>query len=300
LAFSNLLQAFFQPVSRWNHRRLHALARKRLAARKRRLLEFGEHVVGLVVHTAQGDFVVNPSDNGVSRRLMQKGAYGLEELELAGAYLTPQSECLVVGSHIGAIVVPLSKRCDQMQVIEASPENFRYLRLNLRLNACDNVEAHNLAANDRGGEIEFLLSEDNSGGSKRLPKISGDGYYYDRPRVVKVPACTIDEVVGSRQLDLLFMDIEGSEYYALKGAQRTLALTKTLIVEFVPHHLSHVAGVSAADFWAQLAPHFNRLDVPRNHTVFEGRDRILIELERMAGALENHDNLVFSKSAGPA
>lgn len=287
-------------LSRWNHARLHALARRRLQDRKARLAAFGTHAIGLAVHTEQGDFIVNPADNGVSRRLLQQGRYGREEIELAAAFLGPQAACVVVGSHIGAIVVPLARHCQSMIVVEASPENYRYLALNLRLNDCRNVTALNFAANDVAGALEFLLSEDNSGGSKRLPKVAGAGYYYDQPRVVQVPARPLDVLLagaaGAGDIDLLFMDIEGSEYFALKGAQATLARTRVLIVEWIPHHLHNVAGVTVAEFWAQLAPHFARLRVPRSGAEFAGAAAIHAELQRLVDAGESHENIVFLRA----
>jgi len=285
-------------LSGWNRQRLHARARARLADRKARLAAFGPRVFGLAVATDQGHFIVDPADSHVTARLIHTGKYGVAEVELAARFLGPTARCLVVGGHIGSIVVPLSRHCARMDVIEASPANHRLLTLNLALNGCANVTATHCAANDVGGELEFLMSEDNSGGSKRVPDHDVSDYLYDRPQRIKVPARRLDDLFpdarGDR-FDLVFMDIEGSEYFALKGAQGVLARSGALIVEFIAHHIELVAGVGVDDFWAQLAPHFGVLEVPRNGTVFQGAPAIRAELARMIAAGESHENVVFRR-----
>jgi hypothetical protein len=44
--------------------------------------------------------------------------------------------------------------------------------------------------------------------------------------------------------------------------QSILRSTRTLIVEFLPHHLSKVAGITPEEFVEPLLPHFNNLFVP--------------------------------------
>ena len=294
------MSGVFEPLralfSAWNRRRLHARARQRLAERRARLASFGPNAFGVAVATAQGHFIVDPADRAVSGRLLRTGAYGAHELELAGRFLGPGTRCLVVGGHIGAIVVPLTRLCGHLEVVEASPANHRLLALNLALNGCANARAHQCAANDVAGELEFLLSEDNSGGSKRVPQRAEAGYYYDRPRSVKVPAVRLDDLFADARFDLLFMDIEGSETFALKGAQQLLGRVGTLMVEFIPHHLERVAGVGVDEFWAQLAPHFDVLEVPRNGTTFNGAVAIRAELARMMAAAESHENIVLRRA----
>ena len=119
-------------------------------------------------------------------------------------------------------------------------------------------------------------------------------------RILPATAGPLDDLVGAAAFDLVFMDIEGSEYFALQGAQRVLAGARVLIVEWIAHHLSHVAGVDAATFWRVLAPHFDVLQVPRDGTTYRGAAAIGAALERMAAAGESHENIVFSKESARA
>jgi len=90
------------------------------------------------------------------------------------------------------------------------------------------------------------------------------------------------------------MDIEGSEYFALKGMQKILASARTLIVEYLPIHLSNVAGVTPEQFADPLLPHFNRLSVPSFNQTFE-KQEIAGALRLMFDQGHYEDGLIFTK-----
>ena len=71
------------------------------------------------------------------------------------------------------------------------------------------------------------------------------------------------------KFDLVFMDIEGSEYFALKGMQNTLRRTENLVVEFISHHLKNVANVSVSEFVSIIEPYFQYLYVPKLEQYFQ-------------------------------
>lgn len=266
--------------------------------RKQRLRSFGAHALGLAVRTTHGLFIVDPEDGTVGGQLLRTGQYNPAELERVETLLPGAANVLVVGGHIGTFVVPLSKRCETMVVLEANPNTFALLQANLRLNDCANVTAHNLAAAEAAGKIRFLVNRDNSGGSKRVPKTALPAYYYDHPTVIEVDAVALDELTERKQFDLIFMDIEGSEYFAFLGMPRILAESSCLVVEFIAHHLRNVAGVDSDRFLAPLLPHFAWLYIPEQERLV-GRADMAATLRRMYDADECHDGIMFFKSDPP-
>ena len=88
----------------------------------------------------------------------------------------------------------------------------------------------------------------NSGGSKRVPVNNHYMYTYDNPEVIDVEAHSLDNYLSNTSFDLVLIDIEGSEYFAMRGMKEILTNTKTLIVEFLPHHITNVAGIRLTDF----------------------------------------------------
>jgi len=269
--------------------------RFRAYARARRAV-LPERAFALIGDTDLGPMAVSIDDMEVSRRLMREGSWEQAEVARILKLTRAEDRVLIVGGHIGSLAIPISRRCAAMKVIEANPETFRLLRINLLLNRCDNVEALNFAANDSGGALRFLNSRINSGGAKREPKVSQYGYTYDNPQVIEVPAVVLDQNFAGQAFDIIIMDIEGSEYFALKGAQQLLASARTLVVEFLPHHLQYVASVGPQEFADLLVPHFNGMYAPSTGRV-TGREDIASVLTAMYRDNIEEDGLFFVKDA---
>jgi len=227
----------FQKSLRWKKKALKATIRRKVLER------FGVNAFGVAVRAESGAYIIDPADAGVGKQLLTTGEYNRDEIEKIATFLFPQSKVPVVGAHIGSLVIPLSRRCKSLTAIEANPRTFELLNLNLRLNGCSNVEVFSVAASDRAGEIEFLINRENSGGSKRRPLREKPEYVYDAPEIRKVSSVPLDELLTGREFDLILLDIEGSEYFALQGMTRLLASAKHLIVEFRPEHLKNIAGL---------------------------------------------------------
>ncbi len=266
------------------------------AARLSRLRRFaiGKKIGALLVESNDCLLLVGVEDMQVGQKLSVEGAYAAAELKRLLTLVNHQSDVLVVGGHVGALAIPLAKACRSLAVIEPNPDTYRLLELNVAINKCGNVQTLKLAASDQREELSFLASRANSGGSKRLPRLRDYRYFYDRPDVISVPAVPLDEVFPDSVFDLVVMDIEGSEYFALKGMQRLLANAQTLAIEFIPHHLTNVAGVSVSQFVEQLDPFFDRLFIPSQNRTVRKTDFAAV-LTRMFDAGELDEGLIFSK-----
>ncbi|OHC69807.1 MAG: hypothetical protein A3H93_12600 [Rhodocyclales bacterium RIFCSPLOWO2_02_FULL_63_24] len=217
---------------------------------------------GIITSSEQGIFAFDLEDQLVGRSLRDSGAWGAAEVELASRLITTGDNILVVGAHIGTVAVALAKRCAHLTAIEANPANYKFLQCNLILNDVKNVDVRNLAAGDKSGKIPFVFSRHNSGGSKRYPVHTNPKYFHDNPSVTEVDAVALDEFLPPTNYSLILMDIEGSEYFALKGMQRMLQVSRALFVDFIPHHLRNMQAVSPEEFSALLEPHFDILFVP--------------------------------------
>jgi FkbM family methyltransferase len=254
----------------------------------------GPYVKAVLVECEQGRFLARPGDRTVGGLMARTGTYGADEIRRILSLTTPDSRVLVVGSHIGALVVPLAARVAHVTAVEANPDTFELLDFNLKLNACGNVRAVHLAAGDRDGEIDFVQNTSNSGGSKRLPIVRRHMYFHDRPRITRVPCARLDDVLAD-DYDLVLMDIEGSEYFALLGMPRLVSRARHLVSEFLPRHLRDVAGVTGRDFAQLVEPHFDTLFIPsRNETV--GRQHFARVLTEMFESDAGDDGIVFSKA----
>lgn len=253
-------------------------------------------VLGKVLRTDQGTFIVDPDDRTVTRELLLTGTYSPDELRLLRYYLKPTDNALIVGAHLGAFVVPLASACKHIIAVEANPVTFQFLEMNARLNQLANVQIACCAAYSVDGErVEFLCNHWNSGGSKVKPKFMDDAYVYDSPALAKVPTLTLDTLCKDLRVDFVHMDIEGSETHALRGAQRVLSEARILSIEFIPHHLTRVAGVTVEEWLAPIVPHFNQLYIPRLGAQM-GREDFKEMLDNMMAANAHEPSIIFTKT----
>lgn len=255
----------------------------------------GPHVWALIIKSENGLFAVDPEDHGVGRKLRIYGRYGCDELKRLKSYITLDSRVLIVGAHIGTLAIPISKLCKEVFAIEANPITYNLLTLNITLNSAFNCRAINVAASDKSENINFLLSRVNSGGSKRVPKIHNLIYYYDNPEKISIKAVSLDQYLKDQNIfDIIVMDIEGSEWYALRGMQNILSKCKLLVIEFLPHHLKNVSGVTVEQFLSLIAPHFSKLTIPSKQIILDSSDFVRF-LNEMYDLDQGDDGIIFEK-----
>lgn len=254
----------------------------------------GKHVAAILVRSPHGVLAIDPADRGVGRTLLRHGSYAVEEIERLQRLVSQDDDVLVVGAHIGALVIALAKRARSVVAVEPNPRSYELLQTSIALNGIENCELLNVAASDRAGSMDMLISTANSGGSKRIPHKQKAMYVCDAPQRISVPAVRLDDVLHGRSFRLIVMDIEGSEYFALQGMPETLRASSALAVEFLPHHLRNVSAVTVRQFLQPISPHFSRLFVPSKNLAVD-KDEFHAVLTRMFERDEGDDGLIFSK-----
>ncbi len=194
---------------------------------------------------------LNPEDAIVSRALSETGGFEWFETELVEQEVRPGDTVLDLGANIGYYTLLFARLVGprgRVIAFEPDPVNFNLLKRNVRLNGYRNVEIVNKAVTDFTGELELHLSPTNHG-DHRLYN-SGDGR-----ATVKVATTTIDDYFNGvpPKVDLVKMDIQGSEAKAIHGMTRTLQQNHSvkLITEFWPIGL-HRAGADAAEYLQKL------------------------------------------------
>ena len=252
----------------------------------------GKDVKAIIVETKNGTFAVEPADLEVGAKLREKGEYGIDEIKRISQFIDRNSTVLIVGAHIGSLAIPIAKTCSKVVAIEANPNNFKLLETNVKLNNTSNITLHNIAASNKQEVIKFQLNTVNSGGSKRVPVTNHYMYTYDNPEVIDVEAYALDTYLSKEDFDLVFIDIEGSEYFAMQGMADILGQTKSLIVEFLPHHITNVAGVKLADFLENIPEHLTKLTIPSKNKTYP-IDIGIITLEQMFESGQGDDGIIF-------
>ncbi len=129
-----------------------------------------------------------------------------------------------LGAHQGVVASVLARAVGprgHVFAIEANPRDADLANRTKDLNGLDQLTVINAAATAESGTCFFHTLDG------RLER-SGNS----RPGVVELPAVSIDDLADQHgQPDVLFVDIEGAEGEALRGAARTLATTPDCFVE---------------------------------------------------------------------
>ena len=99
--------------------------------------------------------------------------------------------------------------------------------------------------------------------------------------------------VGGSGPDLIVMDIEGSEFFALSGMPEILAKSRHLQMEYIADHLDKVSAVSNEELLGLLSPHFGCVRLQPDGDLVR-RDDFLAFLDRLR-ADEISGDLLFSK-----
>lgn len=187
-------------------------------------------------------FVVSTADKVIGREVFLHGEFDFAKLQTALAILAREGQpapthLIDVGANIGTITIPALKRglLQTATAIEPHPHNLRLLRANIALNGLeDRVTVLAQAVGDRSGvTLHLHESATNSGNHS----IGAEG--------IPVPSSKLDDLDLPSAPSLLWMDIEGYEGHALKGASRMLAAGIAVVCEFNPTFLEQSEGMSA-------------------------------------------------------
>lgn len=123
--------------------------------------------------------------------------------------------CLQAGGNIGIFPKALAGFFQTVHTFELAPENFIAMQLNCA--GHENIIMRNLALSDFHGKVGVDRIKPNNIGAHQV-KLDGD-----------IPTIMIDDL-GLSDLDLLWLDIEGSEHSALLGATKTLHECSPVVV----------------------------------------------------------------------
>lgn len=147
------------------------------------------------------------------------------------ASLRPDDVVVDVGTFIGLYTIAIAKRLGangRVVAIEADPTTFRLLQKHIALNNVQNkIEAFNVAAGERSGEVWFQAKGD----------LQSTIVQNKNENTVAIPIQRVDQLV--ERADIIKIDVEGFEERVLEGADNLLHDTdlapRILFIEVHPY-----------------------------------------------------------------
>lgn len=165
--------------------------------------------------------------------------------------LPPGGTFVDVGANIGIHSVLGALRVGgegHVLALEASPLTHSVLAQNLASTGCPGAVAVNVGAWSRPGPMRFRHLTTIVGGSHITVTGNESPGEAQTFTVLCAPLDLLTSLTGLERVDLIKIDVEGSEYHVLEGARETLQRDRpALIVEFNPVAAQFFDGRSAKD-----------------------------------------------------
>ena len=270
-----------------------------LKSKKRKKI-FGPNAKGVIYDSKNGYMALPISDITIGKNLGFKGHWNFSDIQKLLQQTTQDDVIYLIGTHVGTLLVPIAKKVKTVVGFEANEDTFWFIKANLCLNKISNATIFNKAVGDGAKKVTFYKNTVNTGGSKIKPIKDSILYNYDNPKQVEVDMVALDPFIAEQSLTPpsgIIMDIEGAEYFALKGMQATLAKVRFLYVEFVPHHLQNVSNTSVEKFIKAITPHFSKAIFLKDNTQFDisSSEKELVKHLKTLEKNNVADDILFTK-----
>ena len=270
-----------------------------LKSKKRKKI-FGPNAKGVIYDSKNGYMALPISDITIGKNLGFKGHWNFSDIQKLLQQTTKDDVIYFIGTHVGTLLVPIAKKVKTVVGFEANEDTFWFIKANLCLNKISNATIFNKAVGDGAKKVTFYKNTVNTGGSKIKPIKDSILYNYDNPKQVEVDMVALDPFIAEQSLTPpsgIIMDIEGAEYFALKGMQATLAKVRFLYVEFVPHHLQNVSNTSVEKFIKTITPHFSKVIFLKDNTQFDisSSEKELVKHLKTLEKNNVADDILFTK-----
>jgi len=156
-----------------------------------------------------------------------------------------------IGANVGAYSLIASRLVGKSgKVIAFEPASKSFLRLlkNISLNGITNIVPERLAVIDKTTQTDLYIS-----GSQNLGMSSIYHHNFETGITEKVESISLDDYVekqGISKISLIKIDIEGSEYLALKGMQKVLTVLRPKVLVELKEETLKNAGYTEKDIVA--------------------------------------------------
>jgi FkbM family methyltransferase len=193
-------------------------------------------------HAAPFDLTfTGPAADCITRHIYRLGAHEprIARYLIDHVRLGPEDIALDIGANIGWYSVLLNRLSvpgARIFAFEPDPESYRLLGKNLAANGATRVTALNVALGDSPGFAELHRYRDSNNGRHTLLAGNTSG------GIARVPVNTLKDVwesqhLGSAPIRFLKIDVEGFEYFVLRGAGDLLGRCACVLLEYSPESL---------------------------------------------------------------
>jgi FkbM family methyltransferase len=137
-----------------------------------------------------------------------------------------------VGAYMGFYTVYACRRARRVLAVEPNPMALAYLKANVALNNCHNAIVVPKVASDKRGVVKLRIPR--PAREEHVLTTASIVWSFEEALEIDVETDTLDNIVdeaGLDTVDFVKIDVEGAEGLVIKGAERTLRKSKTILIE---------------------------------------------------------------------
>jgi FkbM family methyltransferase len=184
-----------------------------------------------LVQSKHGPVLVNRHDFYMGQALLKYGEYSELELQFLLMLLRFPGLVIEVGANMGTLTVPLAaelaRQGREMLVFEPQPVIFQQLCANLALNGLMNVKALPYACGKENGAVQFAVPDSRALGNFGATSMQASPVAATRTETVQ--CVRLDDLVGSAEVGMMKIDVEGFELRVLQGCVGILERSKPVL-----------------------------------------------------------------------
>ncbi len=200
-------------------------------------------------------FPCDPSDRGLPPVVaVNFGSYEPKDFGMLLALVPRGATFVDVGANIGwySVHVAVADPTARVIAVEPIPSSFRWLSAAVAANGLRNVSTVNAAVGAARGELTLFVDATISGAASAAPSTGEAGL-----EQVRCPVVTIDELVAEHdaRADVLKLDIEGGELFALRGASEVLTTQRPIVFCEMLRKLARPFGYHPNEIIGLMAGH---------------------------------------------
>lgn len=200
---------------------------------------------------ARFEIVGSATDPVLNTLDVDDGVYEEHLMRLFPRVVSPGAVVVDAGAHIGVHTVLLAHLASSGRVyaFEPAAQSHRFLVDNVERNGLTNVVATHVALGDSPGTTTLSFDP-------RWPAGAFVAEHFSEHETESVERVRLDDWLeehGVERVDVIKLDVEGSELRVLDGAQRTLERTRPrLVVECNPLSIQRVERRRPEELWHRL------------------------------------------------
>ncbi len=194
--------------------------------------------------------------NEVSRSIFLTGRYEPNSFSLLDRILKPGMVFLDVGANMGLYALFAAKRVGKeglVVAIEPSERDFQRLKANIEVNALTNVRPIQAAISNYHGKAELLIATQEKSGHNTLGTFCYESVRLQEKQKVRVER--LDDIMQQEKIehiDVIKMDIEGAEFFALQGAKEVIQRFHPVILLELSDRSLRLQGCNSQQVWELL------------------------------------------------